>query len=54
MNGCMWVVFCLSKEEKNKSVLVNHHIQKTQTITETVEATLPDLTNVAAEFCEIT
>ena len=45
----MSAVFCLSEEgEKFKKILVNHQIQKTQTIIETVQASLQDLTNVAA------
>ena len=47
----MWAVFYLSDESGNfKRSLVNLQVRKTQTITETVQARLPDLTNVAGEF----
>ena len=54
MNDCMWAVFCLSEEgETFERVLVNHQIHKTQTIVDTVQARLQDVTNVAAKFCGI-
>ena len=51
VNDGMWDVLCLSEEgEIFKRFLVNHQIHKKQTITETVQASLQYLTNVAAEF----
>ena len=51
MKDCMWLVFSLSEDGvKVKRILVNHQIHNTQTIIETVQARLQDLTTVAAEF----
>ena len=51
MNDCMWAFFHLSAEgDTFKKMLVNHQLHKTQTILETVQARLQDLTNVAADI----
>ena len=45
MNDCMWAVFYLSEEGENfKRFLGNHQSHKSQTIIETVQARLQDLT----------
>ena len=51
MNDCTWAVLNLGEEcEKFTSILVNHQIQKIQTIMETLQARRQDITNDAAEL----
>ena len=54
MDCCMWAILYLSEQgETFKIILVNHQNHRSQTVIWTVQARLQDLTNVAAEICEM-